>query len=530
MRESDTQPLSLLPSLFSPLLALLLLLGPAMSQRAAGSELDARHMKRLGFVRFRGHWTTKAAVEQFRKSLPGLTVTNERKDRVAVRLDRGPVGWVAPKETMSFVLRPGTRLLRFATRAGRGERHTIEAARGHNASVTLIERGKGPSVQPRFLAEAIKSGARTVSNRYARVRLHRGKVVSAKLSKSHTTSGAFALGVGKRRIAFDPSTWALLAGFYITGTKGSLYLSDRLGTTIIQDMRSQRALCAQALKLLTPAESRFVAVAAETLTRMREKKVLPHAARLLAAAQPDCRRAAAAAYAEFGQTQHLPLLRRARNAEKHARVTQAMDEAIRRLELRGKMRQLEQQLREGTQRQQFAALAALRQAGPDADTGVFIRTLQTSECPALREIAVDALGRSPGEGVVAARTAALTDKSAGVRKKAADALAALRSPSAAPKLGEVCFDPDPGVRAAAVAALGALSLARAVPALIDRLGDESKWVRRAAADALHHITGQTSQFQFDGDPKARSAVIEQWKDWWETGAALTPVATPDEPF
>lgn len=78
----------------------------------------------------------------------------------------------------------------------------------------------------------------------------------------------------------------------------------------------------------------------------------------------------------------------------------------------------------------------------------------------------------------------LKDKEAGVRQSAATALAYLGDPSAAGALGQALSDKEPSVRYAAARTLGVMRAPQAIPALTKALADPDPSMRRTAAAAL----------------------------------------------
>ncbi len=114
-----------------------------------------------------------------------------------------------------------------------------------------------------------------------------------------------------------------------------------------------------------------------------------------------------------------------------------------------------------------------------------------------------------------------TDLPLAKRREAAKELAAVGHYRCLPALLAVARDrsDDLKLREQCVRYLAGLNSRRVVDALIDLLVDEK--VGRAAWIELRAITGVGFRGEWDADPesKAAKARVENWRRWWDKGAA-----------
>jgi beta-lactamase regulating signal transducer with metallopeptidase domain len=126
-------------------------------------------------------------------------------------------------------------------------------------------------------------------------------------------------------------------------------------------------------------------------------------------------------------------------------------------------------------------------ASPDSpapDVSEAERTLERSDDPHDREMAVLALAFTSGRDVIPALLEALKDPDAQVREKAAIGLALRRDPRVIDPLIAAMSDPDSQVREKAAIALGTSGDARAADVLTRALRDPDSQVREKAVAAL----------------------------------------------
>jgi len=479
-------------------------------------------MRAMGFAKFRGYWTTEACKQELLKEGPSLTIENKREGAILPVLDRAPLGKIRASEVAVFPIDEGTHRIRFRTRSARGREFKITVARACPARIELLDRGKGPPVEPALPAEARQAKRQKISTRYLKITISEGRIVSAVIRKTRTRAGGIALGIKGQPISYDEQTWALLSGLHLAGGKHGLYASDRLGTYVFHDEASDAVFYRAALWMLTPKEYSQRHVAIERLGSMGDRSVLPAARAALGHENPAMRRAAAGAMAALGGKAESALLRRAAQRETSPQVKEHVKAAVQRIEDRARLRELVAQLQAENERKRFAALDVLKRMalfGPpplgDVRADVFVRILEEADSAGMREGAAESLGQYRSKKVIAALLSRTKDESEGVRVRVASTLANLQAYAAGPAIEAMLHDKSAAVRAAAANALGRLGLLRFVPGLTKALEDEDKWVRNAAANALRRITRQSFGFDHAGGPGKRNEAIRKWRAWWE---------------
>jgi hypothetical protein len=171
------------------------------------------------------------------------------------------------------------------------------------------------------------------------------------------------------------------------------------------------------------------------------------------------------------------------------------------------------------------ALAAMKEG--EALTWL-VGTARTHADPAVRSVAVAALGRIGGDGPHAALvTSAAKDPAAAVRGRALEALTAWPLSRMKDAVLAAIRDASWEVRALAVAMCVRGKLLEAVPALIDALEREPGRLRTDIDDALHALVGVRMY-----------ADAARWKRWWKENraeieaktAAQTSSGALDEPL
>ncbi len=101
-----------------------------------------------------------------------------------------------------------------------------------------------------------------------------------------------------------------------------------------------------------------------------------------------------------------------------------------------------------------------------------------------------------------------------LRISAAQRLAVLRDPAAAPPLASALKDPDASVRMNAALALAACGNRKTLAALAESLSDDDALVAQAANMALENLTGRVAAFNAF-DPQARAEGAAAWRSWLE---------------
>jgi hypothetical protein len=134
--------------------------------------------------------------------------------------------------------------------------------------------------------------------------------------------------------------------------------------------------------------------------------------------------------------------------------------------------------------ERLEAVASLPRLGQDAAVAGLSHVLAEETDAAVRARAVWALGRVKGAPAVGVIETALGDPDLSVRLPAVQVLRRVAGAGSVPTLGRlVASDPDPSVRRAAAFALAALRTPDALHALVPALSDPSEMVRQAAQAA-----------------------------------------------
>lgn len=100
-----------------------------------------------------------------------------------------------------------------------------------------------------------------------------------------------------------------------------------------------------------------------------------------------------------------------------------------------------------------------------------------------------------------------------LRAEVAASLAQLGDPAGPAELERLAYSDDPAIRRRVATAMGELGDVQFVPTLI-RLLDDRQGVRRAALDGLPKVVGHEVGDDEDGSPKLRAERISQWKQWY----------------
>ncbi|MEW5945963.1 MAG: HEAT repeat domain-containing protein, partial [bacterium] len=160
--------------------------------------------------------------------------------------------------------------------------------------------------------------------------------------------------------------------------------------------------------------------------------------------------------------------------------------------------------------------AAVTSLGKIRDEKVTVALKQALEDPSprIRTAALRGLYKIADLSSTECLLKALVDPSAEVRRRAAVYSGWRQAKEAIPRLAIMLRSEDERIKEEAAAALGNMGDTRAVQYLIPALSDSSAEVRKKAAEALNRLTHRKAAFPADGDEDERKEHVGEWEKWW----------------
>ena len=309
---------------------------------------------------------------------------------------------------------------------------------------------------------------------------HRGRSESAEQSSSAAEYEALARALGAAGSAAVPVLLRLLDS---AEKQTRRWAANALGIA-----RDPQAI-APLIRLLSDSRSDVRKEAALALGEFRDASAVDSLIRALGSRDPETRRAAATALGTAGGEEAVEALI-ALSGDPNEPMQLAIVEALRRiggLRAGAGLRMMIDAGRKHVREAALAALHALEFAPANAKERAAAAVLADDFAGALRE------GPDAAESIVAA----LESQDPRRRRRAAEALASLRSPDTSTHLARALRDLDPGVRDAAAGALAAIG-SPAVDCLIGALSHHDASAQRLAARALGEVS----------DPRAAASLAE----------------------